>query len=96
MAIGASVFRIRIELIFRRCWNLITPRESAGLRRRACGVSYAADSLARAAGTWRPVSQTRTRRAFLEFGHALIGIAAVDLGMELGKKSRNAMTPPAS
>jgi hypothetical protein len=25
MAMGTSVFRIRIELIFRRCWNLITP-----------------------------------------------------------------------
>jgi hypothetical protein len=25
MAKGTSVFRIRIELIFRRCWNLITP-----------------------------------------------------------------------
>jgi hypothetical protein len=25
MAMGASVFRIRIALIFRRCWNLITP-----------------------------------------------------------------------
>jgi hypothetical protein len=22
---GTTVFRIRIELIFRRCWNLITP-----------------------------------------------------------------------
>ena len=25
MAKGTSVFPIRIELIFRRCWNLITP-----------------------------------------------------------------------
>ena len=25
MAMGTSVFQIRIELIFRRCWNLITP-----------------------------------------------------------------------
>ena len=25
MAMGASVFRIRIDLIFRRCWNLVTP-----------------------------------------------------------------------
>ena len=25
MARGTTVFRIRIELIFRRCWNLITP-----------------------------------------------------------------------
>jgi hypothetical protein len=24
MAMGTSVFRIRIELIFRRCWNLVT------------------------------------------------------------------------
>ncbi len=24
MAMGTSVFQIRIELIFRRCWNLIT------------------------------------------------------------------------
>jgi hypothetical protein len=30
MAMGASVFRIRIELIFRRCWNLVTPSRSAG------------------------------------------------------------------
>jgi hypothetical protein len=29
MAMGTSVFRIRIELIFRRCWNLITPLRSA-------------------------------------------------------------------
>jgi hypothetical protein len=36
MAVGTTVFRIRIELIFRRCWNLITPsrscRERRGLR----------------------------------------------------------------
>ena len=25
MARGTTVFRIRIELIFRRCWNLVTP-----------------------------------------------------------------------
>ncbi len=25
MAMGATVSRIRIELIFHRCWNLITP-----------------------------------------------------------------------
>jgi hypothetical protein len=25
MAMGATVFRMRIELIFRRCWNLVTP-----------------------------------------------------------------------
>jgi hypothetical protein len=25
MAMGATVSRIRIELIFRRCWNLVTP-----------------------------------------------------------------------
>jgi hypothetical protein len=25
MPMGATVSRIRIELIFRRCWNLITP-----------------------------------------------------------------------
>ena len=25
---GTTVFRIRIELIFRRCWNLITPSRS--------------------------------------------------------------------
>ena len=25
MAMGISVFRIRIELIFRLCWKLITP-----------------------------------------------------------------------
>ena len=29
MAMGRSVFRIRVELIFRRCWNLITPWQSA-------------------------------------------------------------------
>ena len=32
MAMGTSVFRIRIELIFRRCWNLITPWRSAAAR----------------------------------------------------------------
>jgi hypothetical protein len=31
MAMGTSVFQIRIELIFRRCGNLITPWRSAGL-----------------------------------------------------------------
>jgi hypothetical protein len=30
MAMGTSVFRIRIELIFRRCWNPVTPWRSAG------------------------------------------------------------------
>jgi hypothetical protein len=29
MAMGTSVLQIRIELIFRRCWNLITPWRSA-------------------------------------------------------------------
>jgi hypothetical protein len=29
MAVGASVFRIRIEMILRRCWNLVTPSRSA-------------------------------------------------------------------
>ena len=28
MAVGTTVFRIRIELIFRRCWNLVTPSRS--------------------------------------------------------------------
>jgi hypothetical protein len=28
MAMGTTVFRIRIELIFRRCWNLVTPSRS--------------------------------------------------------------------
>ncbi len=32
MAVGASVFRIRIALIFRRCWNLVT---HGGLQHRA-------------------------------------------------------------
>jgi hypothetical protein len=27
-AVGTTVFRIRIELIFRRCWNLVTPSRS--------------------------------------------------------------------
>src|SRR5882724_6173923 len=38
MAMGATVSRIRIELIFRRCWNLITPcgqHGTAGERARA-------------------------------------------------------------
>jgi hypothetical protein len=30
MAMGTSVLQTRIELIFRRCWNLITPWRSAG------------------------------------------------------------------
>jgi hypothetical protein len=28
MAVGTTVFRIRIDLIFRRCWNLVTPSRS--------------------------------------------------------------------
>jgi hypothetical protein len=34
MARGTKVFRIRIELIFGRCWNPITPWRSAGPRIR--------------------------------------------------------------
>jgi hypothetical protein len=30
MAVGTTVFRIRIGLIFRRCWNLVTPPRSCG------------------------------------------------------------------
>jgi hypothetical protein len=30
MGMGTTVFRIRIEVIFRRCWNLITPHGRAG------------------------------------------------------------------
>ena len=55
MAMGTSVFRIRIELIFRRCWNLITPWRSAGApapMSGVCRVFLATDSLARPAGTW--------------------------------------------
>jgi hypothetical protein len=29
---GATVFRIRMELIFKRCWNLVTLRSGAELR----------------------------------------------------------------
>ena len=29
MAMGTTVFRIRIEVIFRLCWNLITPSRSS-------------------------------------------------------------------
>src|SRR6267142_4237244 len=43
MAMGATVSRIRIELIFRRCWNLITP----------CGQHSTAGETARAPMRWR-------------------------------------------
>src|SRR5258705_10859256 len=39
MALGATVSRIRIELIFRGCWNLITPMRAAQHRRRNSGHS---------------------------------------------------------
>src|SRR5258708_23142344 len=42
MAMGTTVFRIRIELIFRRCWNLITPSRSCrelSAQCQACRVS---------------------------------------------------------
>jgi hypothetical protein len=37
MAMGTTVFRIRIELIFRWCWNLITPSRSCTFRVSRCG-----------------------------------------------------------
>src|SRR5882757_11357165 len=36
---GTSVFRIRIEKIFRRCWNLITPWRSTGAPLPTSGLS---------------------------------------------------------
>jgi hypothetical protein len=38
MAVGTTVFRIRIELIFRRCWNLVTPSRSFRALRPIWGV----------------------------------------------------------
>jgi hypothetical protein len=58
---GATVFRIRIELIFGRCGNLITPSRSCrGLAAqcRAYRVPQAADSLARIV---RPTTARRFR-----------------------------------
>src|SRR5882757_2341161 len=52
MAMGTTVFRIRMELIFRRCWNLVTPSRSCrGSAPNVGRAMYlkAADSLA--AGT---------------------------------------------
>ena len=46
MAMGTSVFRIRIELIFRRCWNLITPcgdPQGSPANVGACRESWAED-----------------------------------------------------
>jgi hypothetical protein len=38
MARGTTVFRIRIEPIFHRCWNLITPWRSAQRRRESAAA----------------------------------------------------------
>jgi hypothetical protein len=58
MAMGTSVLQIRIELIFRRCWNLITPWRSAGASPPMSSVPriWAADALARAAESLPPAS----------------------------------------
>ena len=74
MAMGTTVFRIRVELIFRRCWNLITPSavvQGFPAQCRACRVSQATDSSARAAGTREPRTKPAPA-AFLESrrGHA--------------------------
>src|ERR1700678_3500306 len=46
--IGASVSRIRTELIFRQCWNLITPRLSREGRPDDC--------------FWKPPAKSNPRR----------------------------------
>jgi hypothetical protein len=38
MARGTTVFRIRMRLIFRRCWNLITPWRSAQRHRESAAA----------------------------------------------------------
>ena len=51
---GTTVFRIRMEVIFRRCWNLVTPSRSCrGSAPNVGRATYlkASDPLARAAGT---------------------------------------------
>ena len=71
MAMGATVSRIRIELIFRRCWNLITP----------CGQHSTAGETARApcAGAERPATAPREpnphQRGFLDSGKGHTGSA---------------------
>jgi hypothetical protein len=48
MARGTTVFRIRIEVIFRQCWNLITPSpvvQEVLAQRQACGVSEVAGGI---------------------------------------------------
>jgi hypothetical protein len=50
MAMGATVSRMRIELIFRRCWNLITP----------CGQHSTAGETARAPIERQTCSQSHT------------------------------------
>jgi hypothetical protein len=55
MAMGTSVFRIRIELIFRRCWNLITPWGRSAQRRGESAAAPVCD------GSDRPPS-LRARR----------------------------------
>ena len=71
MAMGTSVFRIRTELIFRRCWNLITPWRSAGAPPSMSGVPRI---LGRgfAGASRRLVNQTRTpyRRGKTQFSIA--------------------------
>jgi hypothetical protein len=44
MAMGASVFRIRIDLIFRRCWNLVTPLGRSAANQRRLFTSAATSS----------------------------------------------------
>ena len=56
MAMGTSVLQIRIELIFRQCWNLIT----LGCR---AGISVAANAMAVSGRHSEPATGTLTGRA---------------------------------
>jgi hypothetical protein len=56
MPIGTSVSRIRTELIFRQCWNLIT----LGCR---AGISVAANAMAVSGRHSEPATETLTGRA---------------------------------
>jgi hypothetical protein len=52
MAMGITVFRIRIELIFRRWWNLITPSRSCRGSPPMLGAEAIADVYKSESPTW--------------------------------------------
>jgi hypothetical protein len=56
MAMGATVCRMRVEVIFCRCWNLVTPSRCAGGSLNCRPAHQAAKSRAHPAGfleSWR-------------------------------------------